>query len=106
MVVSYMSSGAGSVAVSARPALPRTRSTSGNEASTLSWYRMMSRAWAMATPGTVVGMKRMEPSCSGGMNSLPSWRHGITVASSTAPAAAITSQGRRSATRITGEYRA
>ena len=32
IVVSNMLSGAGSVAVSARPALPKTRSTSGNDA--------------------------------------------------------------------------
>ena len=36
IVVSNMSSGAGSVAVRARPAFPSTPSTSGNEASTLS----------------------------------------------------------------------
>ena len=37
MVVSNMSSGAGSVAVLARPAFPKTVSTSGNVARTLSW---------------------------------------------------------------------
>jgi hypothetical protein len=36
-VVSYMSNGAGSVAVFARPALPNTDATSGKDASTLSW---------------------------------------------------------------------
>jgi hypothetical protein len=36
IVVSHMESGAGSVAVVARPALPRTISTSGIAASTLS----------------------------------------------------------------------
>jgi hypothetical protein len=62
IVVSNMSSGAGSVAVRARPAFPSTVSTSGKEASTLSWWRMISRAWAIDTPGTVVGMKRTDPS--------------------------------------------
>ncbi len=37
MVVSNMSRGAGSVAVSALPALPSTISTSGKAISTLSW---------------------------------------------------------------------
>ncbi len=56
MTVSSMESGAGSVEVSARPALPSTRSTSGKR-------RMMrsvtwSSFWAsvMEMPGMVVGM--------------------------------------------------
>ncbi len=56
IVVSNMSSGAGSVAVAARPAFPNTVSTSGNAASTLSCQRSASRACAMEIPGTVVGM--------------------------------------------------
>ena len=104
MVVSNMSSGAGSVAVLARPALPSTISTSGNDASTLSCQRMVSRACAIEMPGTVVGMNSTEPSCSCGMNSLPSRRHGRTVAASTSTAPAMTIQGRRVANPITGRY--
>ena len=55
-VVSIIESGAGSVDVSARPALPKTQTTSGND------FRMRScvsiSRWASVTdmPGTVVGM--------------------------------------------------
>ncbi len=55
-MVSIIDSGAGSVEVSARPALPKTRSTSGKLASTRSWALSSSCAWAMDTPGRVVGM--------------------------------------------------
>jgi len=70
-VVSIMESGAGSVEVSARPALPKTRSTSGKEASTRSCVSISSRACVTEIPGSVVGMKRIDPSFSGGMNSVP-----------------------------------
>ena len=55
-VVSIIEKGAGSVEVSARPALPNTRSTSGNDLRTRSC--VSSSAWASATeiPGRVVGM--------------------------------------------------
>ena len=56
IVVSNMASGAGSVAVVARPALPKTLATSGNEARMLSCLISVSRAVAMLTPGSVVGM--------------------------------------------------
>ena len=71
MVVSIIESGAGSVEVSARPALPNTRSTSGNLRSCLSI--VCRRRWASATemPGIVVGMYSKEPSFNGGMNSDP-----------------------------------
>ena len=56
MTVSSMESGAGSVRVSARPALPRTRSTSGNcrMIRSLTW----SSFWAslIEIPGIVDGM--------------------------------------------------
>ncbi len=66
-----MESGAGSVAVSARPALPRTCSTSGN------WTRMRSVscrsfcACSIETPGIVLGMYSNAPSSTCGMNSEP-----------------------------------
>ncbi len=56
IVVSNIDSGAGSVAVSARPALPKTLSTSGSDAMMESWTRSVSFALAMLMPGRVVGM--------------------------------------------------
>ena len=55
-VVSIIDSGAGSVAVSARPTLPMTDSTSGNELMILSVCCSSSRALVMDRPGKVVGM--------------------------------------------------
>ena len=68
-MVSIMSIGAGSVGVSARPALPTTMSTSGKR------QRTMSRAFRSSTDsvtdarGTVIGMSMTIPSSSGVMNS-------------------------------------
>ena len=68
-MVSIMSIGAGSVGVSARPALPTTMSTSGKR------QRTMSRAFRSSTDsvtdarGTVIGMSMTMPSSSGVMNS-------------------------------------
>ena len=55
-VVSNIENGAGSVDVSARPALPKTLSTSGKARSTLSWAINSSCACATEMPGSVVGM--------------------------------------------------
>ena len=54
--VSTMESGAGSVDVSARPALPCTCTTSGNDMSTRSWACSHWLASATEIPGSVVGM--------------------------------------------------
>ena len=56
MVVSSMLSGAGSVAVSARPTLPNTCSTSGKVRRIRSVCCRISRALVIDTPGRVVGM--------------------------------------------------
>ena len=56
MVVSIMDSGAGSVAVSARPTLPKTRSTSGKELMIRSVCCRSWRALVIDMPGSVVGM--------------------------------------------------
>ena len=56
IVVSIMSSPAGSVAVFARPALPHTCSTSGKLLRMESCCRRISRARATGSPGSVVGM--------------------------------------------------
>ena len=65
---------------------------------------MISRAWAIEAPGTVVGMNRIDPSSSGGMNSLPSRCHGKIVAPRRSPAAETTSHGRLSAASRNGRY--
>jgi hypothetical protein len=54
--VSNISDGAGSVAVSARPALPYTEATSGNDFMILSWVCSSSPALVTEMPGSVVGM--------------------------------------------------
>ena len=56
MVVSNISIGAGSVALSARPALPNTRSTSGTVLISLSVCCSSARAASVDRPGNVVGM--------------------------------------------------
>ena len=54
--VSIMESGAGSVEVSARPAFPCTRSTSGNVLSRRSWTCRSRLASVTEMPGSVIGM--------------------------------------------------
>ena len=54
--VSNIESGAGSVGESNRPALPKTRSTSGNRRSTWSCRCSTSLAVVSLIPGTLVGM--------------------------------------------------
>jgi hypothetical protein len=56
ITVSSMESGAGSVEVSARPALPSTRSTSGKRVSIRSVFCSRICAWLTEIPGIVVGM--------------------------------------------------
>ena len=56
IVVSNISIGAGSVALSARPALPNTRSTSGTVRMSLSVCCSSARAASVESPGSVVGM--------------------------------------------------
>ncbi len=87
MVVSIIDSGAGSVAVSARPTLPNTDSTSGKVLMILSVCCSISLALVIEMPGKVVGMYRRSPSHSGGMNSEPICSIGtaVTATSTTAP---------------------
>src|SRR5579885_3607544 len=73
-VVSIIVNGAGSVDVSARPALPNTLSTSGNVRRILSCTCKSRAASVTDSPGSVVGIYKTEPSYSGGMNSEPSFR--------------------------------
>ena len=55
-VVSIIESGAGSVDVSARPALPNTRSTSGTCRNSSSCFCSSALASVTEMPGSVVGM--------------------------------------------------
>ncbi len=68
MVVSYMSMGALSVALSERPIDPKTVSTSGKERIILSCSWSNCEACVIEMPGNAVGMYSDEPSKSGGMN--------------------------------------
>ena len=79
MTVSNISVGAGSVAVLARPALPKTDSTSGKLLMILFWVCISSAALVMDMPGSDAGMYSSVPSLSVGMNSEPSWRRGRTT---------------------------
>ena len=72
MTVSIIPSGAGSVAVRARPALPNTISTSGTVRISRFCTCIMRPTSAIDAPGNSVGMYIVEPSQSGGMNSVPS----------------------------------
>ncbi len=99
---SIMDIGAMSVAVSARPTLPSTISTSGMEAIAASRCWRICFACAVPTPGNMEGMSMIAPSFSGGMNSLPSPRQGTIVTRSAAVAAPITGQRKRSTNRISG----
>ena len=72
MTVSIIENGAGSVEVSARPALPSTRATSGKRIRMRSCTCISCCASATEMPGSVVGMNSSAPSSSGGMNSEPS----------------------------------
>ena len=56
ITVSNISVGAGSVAVEARPALPHTEATSGNDLMILFWVCSSSAALVTERPGSVVGI--------------------------------------------------
>src|SRR5438105_2059690 len=62
ITVSNISVGAGSVAVDARPALPQTDSTSGNDLMILSCVCASSAAFGTERPGSVGGLEHRGPS--------------------------------------------
>src|SRR5258707_4471216 len=70
-VVSYISRGALSVALSDRPTTPKTLSTSGNDRRIRSCSCRSCEAWVIPIPGREVGMYNDDPSYNGGMNWLP-----------------------------------
>ncbi len=70
-MVSTISSGAGSVAVSARPALAKTLATSGKPLITWSCLWIASRIVSIEAPGRATGMYISVSSHNGGMNSEP-----------------------------------
>ena len=94
--------GAGSVAVSARPTLPKTEITSGKPRSTRSWRCSDALASSMEMPGKVVGMKSTSPSFRGGMNSLPSRRASGTAERMASSPSATVVLGQRRATKTKG----
>jgi len=101
-VVSAMVSGAGSVAVSARPIFPKTVATAGEPASAESWKRSCSGSSSSGAPGKVLGMKRRSPSSMRGRNSRPSPGSSGRQERSAAPAMASVQPGRESATCTKG----
>ena len=102
ITVSNISVGAGSVAVAARPALPNTLATSGNDLMIRFWICSSSADLVIDRPGRVVGMYMIVPSFRLGMNSVPSFMAGQALAPSTTRAAAMVRALAFSTPRMTG----
>jgi len=102
MTVSIIDSGAGSVAVSARPILPNTVLTSGTDLINLSVCCNNCCALPMDIPGKVVGIYMISPSFRSGINSEPSWVAGHIPTTISTADAANTSKGRWVTTLING----
>jgi len=102
MMVSNISTGAGSVAVAARPALPKTEATSGKLLMMRSEVCSSSAALVTDMPGTLTGIYMSVPSLRVGMNSEPSRFRGITVATSTSRAMRIVASRARRTPAIIG----
>ena len=101
-MVSNISTGAGSVAVAARPALPNTLATSGKLLMTRSDVCSSSAALVTDIPGTLTGMYIKVPSFSVGINSEPSRLSGMTVTVSTSRAIRMVGTLARSTPAMTG----
>jgi len=101
-IVSNISRGAGSVAVAARPALPNTDATSGNDLMILFCVCTSSPALVTDRPGSVVGMYITVPSFRVGMNSEPMRSSGQTDSASTRAAIATVNTRASSTARMTG----
>ena len=106
IVVSNISIGAGSVAVSARPALPKTLCTSGTVLINRSVCCNNSATLPVAMLGSADGMYRRSPSSSGGMNSPPSCESGHAVATRTSRATNSVDFGYRNTVDSDGRYAA
>src|ERR1035438_1742347 len=104
MTVSIIENGAGSVDVSARPALPSTVDTSGNCLMMRSCTCINCCACVTEIPGSVEGIYISEPSSRGGMNSDPSFSKTGTVRTTRATAPAMTTHFHRRASSHTGAY--
>ena len=102
MTVSNISSGAGSVAVRARPALPNTDSTSGKPLMIRSCCCSSSDALVTDMPGSDAGMYSSVPSLSVGMNSLPRRDAGHRLANRATSANMTVAMRCRRTTLITG----
>ena len=106
IIVSIIVKGAGSVAVSARPTLPKTLATSGTVRISRSVCCSSSRALSMEMPGWVLGMYMRSPSFRGGMNSVPRRSAGHALANVRAAAPTSTAQGCLSTASMRGRYAA
>jgi hypothetical protein len=104
MVVSNISSGAGSVAVSARPALPKTRATSGTVLIMRSVCCSSSLAFCADSPGRAWACTagRLHPAA--GRNSPPSLLIGQSADSNTSSGQRQCQPGPASTASSTGRY--
>ena len=101
---SIIVSGAGSVAVSARPILPKTILTSGTVRISLSVCCNSCCALPIEIPGKVVGMYIRSPSFKSGMNSEPNLVAGQRPTINRPAATISTITGLRVTTLIIGRY--
>ncbi|MNH08147.1 hypothetical protein D3C79_675550 [compost metagenome] len=102
MLVSIITRSAGSVALSARPALPNTFCTSGTVRISLSVCCSISLALPTEMLAAVVGMYMMSPSSNGGMNSEPRYLSGQKPMTVTASASSKVVLGRASTALSSG----
>jgi hypothetical protein len=102
MMVSNISTGAGSIAVAARPALPNTSATSGKPLMMRSEVCSSSAALVTDMPGTLTGIYISVPSFSVGINSEPSCLRGMMVAASTSRAIAMVARRARNTPAMIG----
>ncbi|MNQ99097.1 hypothetical protein D3C85_1148190 [compost metagenome] len=102
MLVSIITRSAGSVAESARPALPNTFCTSGRVRMSLSVCCKISRALPTEILAAVVGIYMMSPSSSGGINSEPRYLSGQKPATVTTAATIRVVFGRASTAPSSG----
>src|SRR5437763_12936944 len=104
MVVSYIVRSALSVALSDRPTVPKTVSTSGKERMIRSWTCSNCVACVMEIPGSDVVMYSAEPSYNAGINWLPSFHGKGKLAARNARSASSVVLDRKS-TRLNSSHR-
>jgi hypothetical protein len=102
--VSATEGGIGSLATSAVPILPKTRSPSGNCLRRRSSCTCMPTAWSRPAPGMRIACSAMSPSSRPGMNSAPRREASNAQARTSAAAPPTTSHGSLRAPRNRGSY--